>query len=114
MSTLNFELEMSKLSQEITLAHRKHYEKSPSGLVQPNEAPNGNTIYHLYSDGEITFQKGGFAYKQRSEFTSKPPVMNKGQRLDLKLEIDGKDYAILTEQECDYFRGKMENVFGIL
>jgi len=36
-------------------------------LVQPDESPNGNTIYHIYSDGEITEQKGGWAYLQRSE-----------------------------------------------
>lgn len=111
---MNSELEISQLCQEIVSAHRKHYEKSPTGLVEPNEDPNGNTIYHLYSDGEITFQKGGFAYRRRSEFTQKPPVLNKGQRLDMKLEIDGKNYAILTEQECSYFRGKMENLFSTL
>jgi len=38
-------------------------------LVIPTESPNGNIIYHIYSDGEITFQKGGWAYLQRSEFT---------------------------------------------
>ncbi len=38
-------------------------------LVIPDESPNGNIIYHLYSDGEITSQKGGWAYLQRSEFT---------------------------------------------
>ena len=38
-------------------------------LVIPTESPNGNIIYHLYSDGEITSQKGGWAYLRRSEFT---------------------------------------------
>ncbi len=28
-------------------------------LLKRNEAPNANTIYHLYSSGKITFQKGG-------------------------------------------------------
>lgn len=40
------------------------------GLVKPDEQPNGNTIFHLYSNGKITYQKGGWAYGQRSEFTS--------------------------------------------
>jgi len=38
-------------------------------LVIPTESPNGFIIYHIYSDGEITSQKGGWAYLQRSEFT---------------------------------------------
>lgn len=33
-----------------------------------NTCPNSNTIYHLYNDGEITYQKGAWAYLQRSEF----------------------------------------------
>lgn len=40
-----------------------------SNLVNPNKSPNDNFIYHLYSDGEITEQKGGWAYLQRSERT---------------------------------------------
>ena len=38
-------------------------------LVHPDESPNGNRIYHLYPDGSITNQKGGWAYLMRSEFT---------------------------------------------
>jgi hypothetical protein len=38
-------------------------------LVDPKEAPNANKIIHIYNDGEITEQKGGFAYLQRSEIT---------------------------------------------
>lgn len=38
-------------------------------LIKKNEAPNSNRIIHLYNDGEITNQKGGHAYLQRSEFT---------------------------------------------
>jgi len=38
-------------------------------LVDPKESPNGNYIIHIYNDGEITEQKGGWAYGQRSERT---------------------------------------------
>ena len=38
-------------------------------LVKKDESPNGNTIYHIHNDGEITYQKGGWAYLQRSVFT---------------------------------------------
>jgi len=58
--------EMKQLNDEIVAAHNKHYEASPTGLWMPKESPNGNTIYHLYSDGEITYQKGGWAYLQCS------------------------------------------------
>ncbi len=36
-------------------------------LVKPEESPNGNKIYHIYGTGELTEQKGGFAYRQRLE-----------------------------------------------
>ena len=42
-------------------------------LVKKDESPNGNTIYHIYNDGEITYQKGGWAYLQRSVFTDIGP-----------------------------------------
>ena len=38
-------------------------------LVQSTMAPGANEICHLYRDGTITTQKGGWAYRQRSEFT---------------------------------------------
>lgn len=61
--------EISQLESDIITCHKKHYESSITGLIIPSESPNGNTIYHLHSNGEITFQKGGWAYLQRSEFT---------------------------------------------
>lgn len=36
------------------------------GLVDPDAAPNGNIIHKLWSDGGVTYEKGGFAYGQRS------------------------------------------------
>ena len=35
-------------------------------LIKKEEQPNENIIYHLYSDGTITRQKGGWAYGNRS------------------------------------------------
>ena len=46
-------------------------------LIDPNETPNANIIYHVYSDGEITYQKGGWVYQQRSVFTLKYPSFRK-------------------------------------
>ncbi len=97
------------LNLAILEAHKKHYEGSPTGLVNPKESPNGNTIYHLYSDGEITFQKGGYAYLQRSEFSTESTI---GGHRELRMKFPneasyGKTYVILTQQECKYFRNKM-------
>lgn len=42
-------------------------------LINTEAAPNENTIYHIYSDGEITEQKGSWAYGRRNERTWKYP-----------------------------------------
>lgn len=97
------------LNLAILEAYKKHYEGSITGLVKPKESPNGNTIYHLYSDGEITFQKGGWAYLQRSEFSKESTI---GEHRELRMQFpneadSGRTYVILTQEECKYFRGKM-------
>lgn len=53
---------MEEIKNLIELSH------NPS-LIDVNLSPNENTIYHIYSDGEITEQKGGLAYGRRSERT---------------------------------------------
>ena len=70
-------------------------------LVQPEESPNGNTIYHIYCDGEITYQKGGWAYLQRSEFTNSS-VRLKKKYFDLfPIKSDNNiSYAIVTEKDA--------------
>ena len=84
-------------------------------LVMPNESPNGNCIYHLYADGEITHQKGGWAYKQRSEFTVKYPI--KGFKLEIILPVKCSiSYAIMTEEHAIEIREMMivENIKHIV
>lgn len=98
-----------QLNQDIINAHNAHYKDSPTGLVKPTEQPNGNLIYHLYSNGEIGYQKGGYAYLKHSEFITEGRL-SKYKMLGLKLpeETDnGFSYAILQETECYYFREKM-------
>jgi hypothetical protein len=102
-------IESKQLNELITDAHNWHYISSPSGLVNPNDPPNGNHIYHLYSTGEISFQKGGWAYLQRNECVLEGRLSNY-QKLGLKLpkeSIDGCTYAILTKEECTTFREQM-------
>lgn len=67
---------LSNIEMLANLIRQKH---NP-GLVVPTAAPNGNMIYHLYPDGEITFQKGGFAYLKRSVFTDVGPNRTFGKR----------------------------------
>lgn len=76
-------------------------------LVQPNASPNGNRIYHIYSDGEITHQKGGFAYLMRSEFSEKSPV--RGFKGDAIFPKQGPthSYAIVTEEHANLIREEM-------
>lgn len=97
------------LNEAIIAAHNAHYEESPTGLVNPNESPNGNQIYHLYSTGEISYQKGGWAYMRRSEFMTHDKLLNY-TKLGLvfpKKAADGSTYVILKEDECTNFRLKM-------
>ena len=105
----------SKLVKEIIDAHYNHYINKQCGLINIDIAPNTNTIYHLYNDGEITSQKGGFAYKQRSEFMIKPPLYNiKNMNIELPVKIknnnDNISYAILTREECEYYYEKLKEL----
>jgi hypothetical protein len=82
-------------------------------LVDVNISPNGNIIYHIYSDGTITSQKGGWAYLRRSEFTSYFKLSNipYGEN-KFKFPInanDGTTYAIVTEENALKIRKIMQN-----
>lgn len=103
---------IEQLNADIIAAHDNHYTISPTGLVNPKESPNGNQIYHLYSTGEISFQKGGTAYMQRSEFMTHCNMPNY-QKLALKFPkkaADGSTYVILTQEECNHFRVQMSEL----
>lgn len=101
--------ETEQLNELINDTHNLYYISSPTGLINPKDSPNGNQIYHLYSTGEISFQKGGWAYLQRGECISEGKIFNY-QKLGLKLPkqaTDGSTYAILTKDECKKFRTQM-------
>ena len=90
-------------------------------LVKPNDAPNSNIITHIYSDGEITEQKGGFAYLQRGERTIRNPIgdekyykniINKNNFpmiSNVKDEYDNNNfrYAIVLEKHANEIRNEM-------
>jgi hypothetical protein len=76
-------------------------------LVKPDESPNGNTIYHIYSDGEITIQKGEWAYSRRIEF---PLYYSLGLQLDREKfpsKTLSHGYAIVTKHDATMIRNAM-------
>ena len=105
---------VEEFNKRISNAHYAHYIDGESGLIDRsiNASPNGNQIYHLYSTGKITHQKGAWAYLQRSEFTIKGDIVG-AKKVAFKLPLiqdDDISYAILTQEECETFRKEMENV----
>ena len=85
-------------------------------LVIPEESPNGNIIYHLYSDGEITYQKGGSAYLNRTEFPDSFAIdNNNNNKLDINnfpLIRNGNNnikygYLIETKEDCIAIRNEI-------
>jgi len=108
-------------NKRVNEAHFAHYKTSPYGLVDNTEkqSPNENVIYHLYNDGEITHQKGSWAYLKRSEFPNnvKDEIIITAKKLrnqfvfPKKIEKDvGLSYAILTKEECHKFNMEMKDI----
>lgn len=90
------------------------YELVMSTLIKPNEAPNVNKIYKLYSDGTITMEKGGDAYGQRSMFESEHAI-ECAYKYPFKFSNkffagDGSSYVILERDECEKFREQMKKL----
>lgn len=130
-NTINVEInnlhdEINALNAEIAAAHKAHYDNAPQGwrgLVDCRDptyckdvSPNGNTIYHLYSTGEITYQKGAWAYRDRSEFTISYDFISKQSLTRFPFQFpnktnNGYTYAILTEEETKMFREKMIAIY---
>lgn len=105
------------LNAKVVAAHYAHYERNTTGLIDTsnNASPNENQIYHLYSDGNVTYQKGAWAYLARSEFDLEDPVMSSRDvsKFGFKFVIDARapySYAILTLAECRAFRKEMMEI----
>jgi hypothetical protein len=112
------ELKMiNEFNEKVIASHNAHYEQSPSGLIDTSHeaSPNGNLIYHFYSNGEITYQKGAWAYLKRSEFNKSYGILG-AKYLPFKFvkeKGDGITYAILTKEECDSFAKEMKEICTI-
>lgn len=101
---------IKEITEKIFALHNAHYQNKETGLIDKDKSPNSNTIYHLYNDGEITYQKGGSAYLQRSEFISSPHIyryISDSPYNFPKQMGNGNSYAILTQQESEEMRLKM-------
>ncbi len=111
-----FYAECEALNAEIIAAHNAHYESSPTGLINPNEQPNGNIIHSLFTDGGITYEKGGWAFGRRGTFDKEYAIANFNclKLKFLKPANYGLSYVILTEEECYKFRNKMKDLVNKL
>jgi len=76
-------------------------------LIDENMAPNANIIYHIYQDGEITYQKGSWAYGRRSEFTLHYPIHRYTNNFTFPLNRDKVGYAIVTKENALLIRKMM-------
>lgn len=93
-----------EIEQTARELHHAHYTaENPNGLWKPDESPNANTIYKLWSDGEITYEKGGHAFGDRSLKQLRGPIVHISKSLLPKFPVcfeNGNSYAILTVDEC--------------
>jgi hypothetical protein len=108
---------IAKLNEDIVHAHHAHYtEITPLGLVEPDMQPNENCIFHLYSDGAITYQPGGTAYLTRRELfiVDEFQDFKKMKMMEFVKSSKHKDltYVILTKEECMDFRKKWDSLIS--
>ncbi len=119
-------LRIADLCQRVVNAHNSHIVNGLCELIDrsPGASPNGNQIYHLYSDGEITFQKGAWAYEKRGENTYyhfetpsyRAHTLFYNNNTLFKFSINschGLTYSILTREECVAFRDEMKEIMNI-
>ena len=88
------------IQQKISSSHNKN-------LIDENMAPNANIICHIYQDGEITSQKGSWAYGRRSEFTLHYPIHGYTNNFIFPLNRGKFGYAIVTEENAVLIRKMM-------
>jgi hypothetical protein len=98
------------LYKKILYLIEKNHDKS---LVNKELAPNDNIIYHIYNDGEITEQKGSWAYLARTERTLENGISNNfnSNIFPIKSIYDDKNmygYAIMSKNNCYELRKLMQ------
>ena len=103
---------MEVISEEKNMVSYEEIQKKINSSHNPNlvikdSSPNENLIYHIYNDGEITIQKGGWAYHHRSEFSDKPPIGKYKHNLKFPIKSRGHSYAIVTKNDAYLIRDMM-------
>jgi len=105
-------MSLQDIQDQAIAMHNAHYARSPTGLIRPNDAPNDNTIYKLYNDGQLNYTKGGFAYGQRSEFEWGAPILRQHEASAVKFpkKVPGTDntFCELLQGEADHIRALMK------
>lgn len=100
---------VNEINLKVRVLHDAHYSASPTGLVNPGESPNANTIYHLFNDGSVSSTKGGDVYGRRSFFQIFSPITEEYKNhFKFPLKGEGFTYAILTNEECVSVREEMK------
>ena len=82
-------------------------------LIKLDQQPNENIIYHLYSDGTITRQKGSWAYGNRTIYDIAYEIVKPNTFFTFpnKGEKDGDTYAIMTIDDCYKVRKLINEIF---
>ena len=95
-----------EINERIVAAHNAHYDdEHPTGLIYAK-----SHVFHLYNDGEITMEKGGDLYGNRTRQTYASgcrAIISKGFKFPLSNTRGDESYAILTQEECIAFRKEM-------
>lgn len=109
-------MDRTELEQIVASMHVAHYTpETPHGLWHPDEAPNTNTIYKVWNDGEITNEKGGHAFGERSKRSSAQPLVSGVDSVLPTFPLNGNgihSYAILTMDECSAVRGMLKKLLA--
>jgi len=95
----------TELERVVSDMHHAHYSDNPNGLVNPDQSPSENIIYRVWNDGEITYEKGGDVFGDRSlkQLCAGTCIFesDKSKLPTFPLSSsNGYSYAILTMQEC--------------
>ena len=81
-------------------------------LINSDQQPNENIIYHLYSDGTITRQKGGWAYGKRSLSDIAYEIVRPNTYFKFPFvgQNKGDTYSIMTLENCHKVRNLMNEL----
>ncbi len=130
---------VEQLNSEIVNVYNSYIKNNINELIVQTNSPKIYDVYHLYSDGKITYQKGGNEYLQKFEYIHQNSLYYKTMEkkiIDENLKnntcytsynnifhfplqsdkYENTTYVILTKKECIYYRYMMnkiiENLFA--